>query len=267
MPKIFVSGASGNVGRTIIRSITTTDDLTLVGGWCLEGGSDLGALAGMPPIGIKASATLAAGLSETKPDIVIDFTHTDLLRENLTTYLERNLDVVVGTTGLTDEQLEPFAAEVSKRGLRWAVIPNYGLGITLVRDFIKTARKFYPYVSIVDRHPATMANAPSGTAADLAHVASSEPIGACTSRESYEGVLGGRIEGVQVLSQRMPWPGPYSEHEITLAREDEVIRVTVEDHSSEIYMDGLFLTARKLASLPPGSFVRTLSEVMAFNPR
>lgn len=62
MPKIFVSGASGNVGRTIIRSITTTDDLTLVGGWCLEGGSDLGALAGMPPIGIKASATLAAGL-------------------------------------------------------------------------------------------------------------------------------------------------------------------------------------------------------------
>ena len=43
--------------------------------------------------------------------------------------------------------------------------------------------------------------------------------------------------------------------------------MTVEDHLSEIYMDGLFLTARKLASLPSGSFVRTLSEMMAFNPR
>ncbi len=67
---------------------------------------------------------------------------------------------------------------------------------------------------------------------------------------------------MRVLSQRLPWPGPYSGHEITLARKDEIIRIAVEDYTSDIYMDGVFLTAKKIATFPAGSFLRSLSEVM-----
>lgn len=177
-------------------------------------------------------------------------------------YLARKVDAVIGTTGLRDEQVAPFEEEVARRGLRWAMIPNYGLGINLVSDFIRKARRFYPFVTIQDKHPHTMANAPSGTAAFLAQAASPGSQGEVASQETHPGVLGGILEGVPVFSQRLPWPGPYSAHEITLARQDELITITVQDHTSQIYMDGIFLTLRKLPTLPRGSFIRDLAEVM-----
>ncbi|MCE5201124.1 MAG: 4-hydroxy-tetrahydrodipicolinate reductase [Synergistaceae bacterium] len=259
--KVFVSGASGNVGKTIVRSIQTQNGFELVGGWCKEAGQDLGTLAGSVPLGIIATDDLVTGLAAAKPDIVIDFSATPVLEGNMKTYLEFDFNVVIGTTGLTEEQFEPFKKAVKEKGLRWAAIANYGLGISFVQDFIKKVSEFYPYVSIIDRHSYKMANAPSGTAAVLAHAASKTQRDWKPGKETYPGVMGAEIAGVQVISQRMPWPGPYSEHEVMLARQDEIIRITVEDHTSEIYMDGIFLTARKLPMMPAGTFIRDLSEV------
>jgi Dihydrodipicolinate reductase len=187
MVKVFVSGASGNVGSTVIRTIQKTEGFELVGGWCLEAGEDLGVLAKIKPLGILASGDLDKGLAEAKPDVVIDFTATPLLDGNMRLYLKHGLNAVVGTTGLTDEQLEPFKKEVAAKGLRWAVIPNYGLGISLVSEFIKKAREFYPFVTVMDQHTNEMANAPSGTAQALAQAASAGPMGEVKSKEVYPG--------------------------------------------------------------------------------
>ncbi len=259
--KIFVSGASGNVGKTIVKTIRQLDWAELVGGWCKEAGEDLGELAGIGTIGIKAVGDLKAGIEASDPDIVIDFSATPVLPDNLKIYSEKGLNAVIGTTGLTDDDLVPFIKEVKEKGLRWSVIPNYGLGISLVRDFIKRVRQYYPYVSIIDRHFPGMANAPSGTAASLAK-ASSGNMGPVESKEVYQGVLGAKISDIPVLSQRLPWPGPYSEHEVLLGRQDEIIRISVQDHTSDIYMDGVFLTVKKLPEMAPGTFVRELSEII-----
>ena len=259
--RIFISGASGNVGKTLVRTIQNIEWAELVGGWCLEKGEDLGVLAGIGSIGVAASDSLRAGIAASKPDIVIDFSVTPILPDNLAIYAELGLNAVIGTTGLTDEDLEPFAKAVREKGLRWSVIPNYGLGINLVKDFIERVKKYYPYISVIDRHFPGMANAPSGTAGSLAK--SSEggeaPV---SSSVVYPGVLGATISGIPVLSQRMPWPGPYSEHEVFLGRKDEIIRISVEDHTSDIYMDGVFLAVRKLPQMAPGTFLRELSEIM-----
>ena len=260
--KIFVSGASGNVGKTLVRTMQGLDWAELVGGWCKEDGEDLGELAGIGSLGIKATNDLKAGIEASHPDIVIDFSATPVLLGNLKFYAEKRLNAVIGTTGLTDEDLDPFIKEVREKGLRWSVIPNYGLGISLVSEFIKKVHQYYPYISIIDRHFPGMANAPSGTAASLAKAFGKDQ-GPVESREVYPGVLGAKISGVPVFSQRLPWPGPYSEHEVLLGRKDEIIRISVEDHTSDIYMDGVFLTVKKLPEMAPGTFVRELSEIIA----
>ena len=262
MIRVFVTGASGNVGRTIIRTMRERAGFELSGGWCVETGEDLGILAGIGSIGVKSSFTLDEGLSISKPDVVIDFSVSGILEENMKSYIKAGLNAVIGTTGLSGKQLEPFRKEVYANGLRWAAIPNFGLGISLVSDFIRKVREYYPFVSIMDQHTNEMANAPSGTAAALAGAASEGPFGPVASREVYPGVMGGKIQGVQVLSQRLPFPGPYSSHEITLARKDEIIRITVQDHTSDVYMDGVFLTAEKLSCFPEGTFLTSMSEVM-----
>ena len=262
MIKVFVTGASGNVGTTIVRTIQTRGGFELVGGWGKESGQDLGVLAGIGPLGIEMTADLEVGLKEARPDVVIDFSATPVLKSNLALYSKHNLNAVIGTTGLSEDELEPFKGEVAAKGLRWAVIPNFGLGISLVSEFIEQARQYYPYIAITDQHTHKMANAPSGTAAALAAAASTGKPAEVASRETYPGVLGATIAGVPVHSQRLPWPGPYSGHEITLARQDEIIKISVQDFTSDIYMDGLFLTVEKLSSFPAGSFLRSLAEVM-----
>lgn len=258
--RVFVSGASGNVGKTIVRAMANNDKFELAGGWCLEEGSDLGLMAGCGENGVLAYSDLAKGLEETKPDIVIDFSATPLLCGNMDTYLKYGLNVVIGTTGLTDEQFAPYMAAVAEKGLRWAAISNYSLGVSLIKDFVEKVRKYYPYVSIIDRHTQNMANAPSGTAVTLAQAAKGES-GPIKSKESYKGVLAGDVGGVQVISQRMPWPGPYSGHDIMLARQDEIIKISIEDFTSEVYIDGIFMTAAKLPTMAEGTFIRDLSEI------
>lgn len=261
MKKIFVSGASGNVGKLVVRNVLERKGLELAGGWCLEAGQDLGVLAGMAPAGVVSSADLASGIRGSSADVVVDFTSTAILMDNLEIYAEAGVDAVVGTTGLTEGDMARVEKMVKEKGLRWSVISNYGLGINLVMDFMKAARQHYPYVAITDRHPARMANAPSGTAATLAGAASEGPVGEVKSREIFPGVLGAKISGVPVTSQRFPYPSPYSEHEITLARQDEVVRITVQDFSSEIYMDGIFLAVEKISALPRGTLARSLKEL------
>ncbi|MDO5116641.1 MAG: dihydrodipicolinate reductase C-terminal domain-containing protein [Synergistaceae bacterium] len=259
--RVFVAGISGNVGRAIARGISARDGFELAGGWAKEAGEDIGLLAGIGALGITVAPELAEGLSASAAELVIDFSVTPILKNNMRVYLDAGMNAVIGTTGLTDEQLAPFAEEVAERGLRWAVIPNYSLGVSLVKDFIEKASKYYPFVSIIDQHTNEMANAPSGTAAALARAVSGRESGEVASRESYPGVLGGNIDGTQILSQRMPWPGPFSGHEITLARKDEFIKISVQGFTSDIYLDGIFLTAERLASFPAGTFIRSLSEV------
>ncbi len=261
MKKVFVSGASGNVGRLVVRNIIAREGFALAGGYCRECGEDLGSLAGGAQIGVAACSDLRKGLAGSGADLVIDFTHTAVLMEHLSVYAELGLDAVIGTTGLSEEDFKKVESMVKVHGLRWAIISNYGLGINLVMDFLAGARPFYPYLAITDRHHPGMANAPSGTAVMLAQSVSGGPEGTVESREVYEGVLGGKIAGIPVHSERLPYPGPFSEHEIVLGRKDEIIRITVSDFTSEIYMDGVFLAAGKIADLPPGTLVRKLSEL------
>jgi len=259
--RVFVSGASGNVGRLVTGAFREAADLELVGGWCREAGEDLGLLAGQAAAGIAAAADLAAGVAAADPEVIVDFTATPALKGNLETYLALRRDMVVGTTGLTEAERADLAGRVVAAGLRWAVIPNYGLGIALVREFLRKARAFFPYATVTDRHPATMANAPSGTALMLAADLAEGPEGETESREVLPGVLGGQAGPVRIHSERMAYPGPFSEHRIDLGRPDERISLTVTDYSSAVYRDGILLAVRRIRELPPGTFVASLSDL------
>jgi 4-hydroxy-tetrahydrodipicolinate reductase len=259
--RVFVSGVSGNVGRLVTGAVMDAADLELRGGWCLESGADLGILAGRGASGVTVAPNLRAGIEAADPEVIVDFTATPALKGNLETYRALRRDMVIGTTGLDDAERAALGERVVAEGLRWAVIPNYGLGIALVREFLRKARAFFPYATVTDRHPATMANAPSGTALMLAADLAEGPEGPVESREVLPGVLGGEAGPVRIHSERMAYPGPFSEHRIDLGRPDERISVTVTDFSSSVYLDGILLAVRRIRELPPGTFVTSLSDL------
>lgn len=257
MKRVFVAGATGNVGSQLVKALVQSRDLDLAGGFCTEEGAELGRNKNGDIV--YGTSDLARGLDGSRADVVVDFTSTRIIMENLRVYAAAKVDAVIGTTGFTEQMLDEARELASGSGTRWAVISNFGLGINLLLEFLKAARKHYPHVSVVDRHPSRMANAPSGTAVTLARALSEGPQGNVQSQEVIPGVLGGTEQGVQILSQRLPYPGSYSEHEVVLGRQDEVIRINVQDFSSSVYVEGVFLALRKIGEFPPGTLVTEFS--------
>jgi len=257
MTRVFVAGATGNVGSQLVKALVQSGDLDLAGGFCTEEGAELGRNKNGDVI--YGTSDLAKGLDGSGADVVVDFTSTRIIMENLRVYAAAKVDAVIGTTGFTEQMLDEARELASGSGARWAVISNFGLAINLLMDFLTTARKHYPHVSVIDRHPAQMANAPSGTAVTIARALSDGSEVSMQSQEVIPGVLGGKEQGIQIFSQRLPYPGPYSEHEVVLGRQDEIIRITVQDFSSAVYVDGVFLALRKIGDFPPGTLVTEFS--------
>lgn len=258
--RVYVSGATGHVGSQIVKAVISSGDLELVGGWCRKLGRDLGELVGLPSVGIETSDDLETSLRGSAPDVVVDFTSASVIMENLRIYALLGLDAVIGTTGFDDKRLNRARKLAKERHLRWAVISNFSLSTNLVLDFIRRARSHYPYVTIVDKHYAQKADAPSGTALWLARAASARTLGEVQSKELLSGALGGDIQGVKLFSERLPIPSTYSEHEITLAKQDEVITIRVCEYSSAVYVDGVILAIRKIKKLSKGTLITELGE-------
>ncbi len=259
--KIFVSGVTGNVGSCIARAIIKSEKYHLAGGFCSGTGQDIAAAAGLEPIGMCCTSDLEYAMDQLKPDMVIDFTSARIIMDNMRIYAKNRINAVIGTTGFDDEMMDEVRTLAKEAGTRWAIISNFGLGMNFVMDFLKKVSTYYPYVSVIDRHHSQMANAPSGTAMSIAEAAANGNSGNVKSREVLPHVLGGSAGRVQILSQRMPYPGPYSEHEITLGRTDEIIRINVQDFSSEVYLPGIFLAADSIGKFPPGTIITTLSDL------
>jgi 4-hydroxy-tetrahydrodipicolinate reductase len=259
--RVYVSGATGNVGRHLVRALISSADLELVGGWARRDVRDLGEMVGLPRLGIGASSDLRRSLEAAAADVVIDFTAPAVVMDNLRTYAELGLDGVIGTTGFTDDTLGQARAWAAEKRLRWAIIANFCLSMNLALDFAKSVRSYYPYVTIVEKHYAQKADAPSGTSLWLARSLATGEGGAVLSKELLPGVLGGDFQGVRIHSVRVPTPAFHGEHEIIMARQDEALTIKVTDYSSAIFNDTVLTTVRKLGQLPAGSVITSLGEL------
>ena len=108
MIRVFVTGISGNVGRAIVKTIEAKEGFELVGGWAKETGLDIGVAAGTKELGMTILPSLTEALKASRPDVAIDFSATPVLENNMRAYLDAGLNAVIGTTGLTEEQLAPY---------------------------------------------------------------------------------------------------------------------------------------------------------------
>ncbi|MFH1126353.1 MAG: 4-hydroxy-tetrahydrodipicolinate reductase, partial [Candidatus Altiarchaeota archaeon] len=89
-------------------------------------GQDVGILAGLHSIGLKVSSAgdLAKVLDKAKPDVVVDFTNAEAFMSNLKIVAERRINMVVGTTGFTESQLDEIRSIVKKNNIGLVLSPN-----------------------------------------------------------------------------------------------------------------------------------------------
>jgi len=164
--RIIVTGASGRMGRMLVRAATEARGVVLAGATERAGspfiGSDVGELAGVETLGVPLVDDIQ---NCAEADVVIDFTAPVATLLHAEFVAQRGMGLVIGTTGFDAEQLQSLKSRLSASAVVMAA--NYSVGVNLTLNLIKRAAQVlgedYDAEIFEARHKHKV-DAPSGTA-------------------------------------------------------------------------------------------------------
>jgi len=208
MIKVLVSGAAGRMGQTVCRTVLDDPELILAGAVdVVSAGKDIGEVLDNDDLNIQISDNLAQAINKIEPDVVVDFTHPGAVMNNIVTCLNRNTNMVVGTTGITEQNLEEIESLLKTSDSNIFIAPNFAIGAVLMMKFSEIAARHFNSVEIIELHHDKKADAPSGTALKTAEIIAESagiPLKSAGSKEAVKGARGGEFKGIRVHSVRLP---------------------------------------------------------------
>lgn len=246
--RVGVIGAGGRLGTVACRAIDRAEGLELAAAvQPSAAGSDLGDLVGVGG-GIEVRGRLQA--LEGVVDVAVEVTRPPNGARHAAQLLDLGIHAVVGTSGVTDEEVEDLRQRAATAGANVLVVPNFALGAVLVQQFAELAARHLPHVEVVELHHDGKADAPSGTAlataARIAAARSTEPT-PVGGDDDHPGARGHTHHGVPVHAVRLP--GLVAHQEVLFGGTGEVLTLRHDSMSRDSFAAGIVLAVRKVAEL------------------
>ena len=215
-----------------------------------KAGQELGAVLGEPRLDCPIFATAEEALAQPC-DVFFEFTKPDVAKTNVLAALKAGAHVVIGTSGLTDEDYAEIAAAADKYQRGVLAVGNFAMTVVLLQKFAEIAARYIPQWEIIDYAHDDKKDAPSGTTRELAHRLSNiRPSELTVPLEQTQGIVetrGARINGSQVHSLRLP--GYTISLEIIFGMPDQKLSIRHDSGSSALpYVDGSLLAIRKVST-------------------
>ncbi|MGO3399998.1 MAG: 4-hydroxy-tetrahydrodipicolinate reductase [Lentilactobacillus parabuchneri] len=238
MIKVLVAGFMGSMGQKTVSMVKKNDDFELVGAY--NPGIDTVHLQEM---GMGDQVKLFASLDEIKTDadVWIDFTVPSAAFENAKFAIEHGIHPVIGTSGMTDEQVEQLKQLADDKQVGGILAPNFGISAVLLMKFAKGAAKYMPGVEIIEMHHDDKLDAPSGTAlatAKMINEARGEQQAPATE-ETLKGVRGGDYHGIKIHSVRLP--GYVAHEQVLFGSQGEALTIRQDSFDRGSFMSGVEL--------------------------
>jgi 4-hydroxy-tetrahydrodipicolinate reductase len=250
MIRVGVLGAGGRVGRLVCRAVADDPDLALVAAISpSRRGEPVGPMIGHPSVDILISDDLDT-LQQAEAEVAVDFTTPAAVMSNVRWAIEHAKHIVVGTTGITRDDLDEIRRIIAARKSESNVIvaPNFALGSVLLQRFAAQAARYMPAVEIIELHHEGKADSPSGTA-----LATAERIGNARteawrgpSSESVTGVRGGEVRRVRIHSVRLP--GLVAHQEVIFGGPGQTLTIRHDAPFREAYVPGVLLAIKSVVS-------------------
>ena len=265
--KLAVVGASGKMGRMLIRAICETDGVTLSGALERAGspalGKDAGVLAGLPALGVPVLSDAAAAFS--RADGILDFTMPAATLEFAKIAVERNMLHIIGTTGLSESDL--VAIRAAGHSIPIVQSGNMSLGVNLLAALVRRATRALAEdydIEVLEMHHRHKVDAPSGTALLLGNAAAEGraiPLKDHSVRVR-DGHTGARTEG-SIGFATLRGGNVIGEHKVILAGPAERIELGHIADNRALFAEGAVRAALWAQNQKPGLY--TMADVLGFN--
>ena len=167
MIKVSVVGAKGRMGSHVVEAVNNAEDTQLA--LALDAGDDLTQIT-------TDNTDVVIELTHITPgntDVVVEFTVPSVSLDNVLALVAQGVDVVVGTTGWTDEKLAQIKSAIANgpkpETQKVFIAPNFAISAVLADYFATKAAKYFESAEVIELHHPTKVDAPSGTAIHTAH--------------------------------------------------------------------------------------------------
>jgi 4-hydroxy-tetrahydrodipicolinate reductase len=194
-------------------------------------------------------------VADAGAEVVVDFTHPDVVMDNVRFCVDQGIHAVVGTTGFTETRLAQVREWLApKPDLGVLIAPNFAIGAILCMRFAAMAARFYDSVEIIELHHPRKVDAPSGTAARTAALVAAARVQAGlapptdATSSAVPGARGADVDGIRVHSVRLAGLVAHQEVLLGTAGETLTIRHDALDRSS--FMPGVLLGVRSVLYHP-----------------
>lgn len=233
--RVGVIGARGRMGAEVCRAVEASDDMEVVamvdaGDWLFN-------------------------ISDAGAEVVVDFTHPDVVMDNVRFCVDQDIHCVVGTTGFDAQRLATVREWLEpKPELGVLIAPNFAIGAVLSMRFAELAAKYYESVEVIELHHPRKADAPSGTAGHTARLIAAARSAAGlapapdATTQSLPGARGASVDGVPVHSIRLS--GLVAHQEVLFGTEGETLTIRHDSLDRTSFMPGVLLAVRSVFAHP-----------------
>jgi 4-hydroxy-tetrahydrodipicolinate reductase len=227
--RVGVLGARGRMGAEVCRAVEAADDMEIVamvdtGDWMFD-------------------------IADAGAEVVVDFTHPDVVLDNIRFCIDQDIRCVVGTSGFDEAKLDTVRQWLEpKPELGVLVAPNFALGAVLSMRFAQVAARYYRSAEIIELHHNRKVDAPSGTAMHTARLFAAArpdkgPAPDATTSE-VDGARGALVDDVRVHSVRLP--GLVAHEEILFGGDGETLTIRHDSFDRTSFMPGVLLGVRSI---------------------
>ena len=235
LTRVGVLGARGRMGQQVCKAVDAAPDLDLVA--MVDAGDWLFSVA------------------DAGAQVLVDFTHPDVVMDNVRFAIDQGIHAVIGTTGITADRvatIREWLVDAPQLGV--LVAPNFAVGAVLSMKFAQLAARFYESVEIVELHHPGKADAPSGTSIRTAQVISAArseaglgPVPDATT-QTLDGARGADVDGIRVHAMRIA--GLVAHEQIMFGTEGETLTIRHDSLHRSSFMPGVLLGIRHVVSNP-----------------
>lgn len=220
--KVVINGAFGKMGQEACVAIENDERFELLAA-------------------LGRNDNLSEVLQTLKPDIAIDLTRADVAYRNARTIIESGIRPVIGTSGLSAQEIKTLQSLAESQQLGGIIAPNFSIAAVLMMQCAQKIAAFMSAVEIIEMHHPQKQDAPSQTAIKTAQlIADSQKVRYQTPieyHESVSGALGGKVANIPIHSLRIP--GVVAEQTVIFGQSGETLTLNHKSLDRKSFMPGL----------------------------